>query len=190
MEAIDQEILELGFMLEAKGLSHSQIDRFFEHHGVKGQKWGVIRKRAQNTLANKPQGPNDNFTRSGRTTRSTMGKTQTRTARNVKRGAAFIAGNIPGLILYNAVSKPVNGKKPPKTQSGAAYAAKLVATGVLLTPLSAIAYHQMAAPVRIHDKATSTAAGKKSSKAKKKNPQAKEIAQVEAFLKKNPNPPS
>ena len=41
----ETDILEIGLMLEEKGLSHSEIDSYFEHHGVKGQKWGVRRAR-------------------------------------------------------------------------------------------------------------------------------------------------
>jgi hypothetical protein len=41
----EDDILELGFMLEDKGLTHSEIDDFLEHHGIKGQKWGVRNSR-------------------------------------------------------------------------------------------------------------------------------------------------
>jgi len=37
----DKDIHILGTMLEEKGLSHSEIDAYFEHHGVKGMKWGI-----------------------------------------------------------------------------------------------------------------------------------------------------
>jgi len=40
----DEEIDVVGAMLEEKGLSHSEIDAFFEHAGVKGMKWGVRRR--------------------------------------------------------------------------------------------------------------------------------------------------
>jgi hypothetical protein len=40
----ETDILELGFMLEEKGLTHEQIDAYFEHHGTKGMKWGVRRR--------------------------------------------------------------------------------------------------------------------------------------------------
>jgi hypothetical protein len=43
----DEEIYEIGMMLEEKGLSHSEIDYFLEHHGVKGQKWGVRKSRKE-----------------------------------------------------------------------------------------------------------------------------------------------
>jgi hypothetical protein len=39
----DDEIYSVGMMLEEKGLSHSQIDAYFEHHGVKGMRWGERR---------------------------------------------------------------------------------------------------------------------------------------------------
>lgn len=39
----DEEIDELGFMLEDKGMSHADIDAYFEHAGKKGMKWGVRR---------------------------------------------------------------------------------------------------------------------------------------------------
>ena len=42
----DEEIDVVGAMLEEKGLSHSEIDAFFEHAGVKGMKWGVRRKNS------------------------------------------------------------------------------------------------------------------------------------------------
>ena len=41
----DDEIYELGMLLEGKGLSHSEIDDFLEHQGVKGMKWGVRRSK-------------------------------------------------------------------------------------------------------------------------------------------------
>lgn len=37
----EDDIHNLGLMLEEKGLSHSQIDSYFEHHGVKGMHWGI-----------------------------------------------------------------------------------------------------------------------------------------------------
>lgn len=37
----DAEIDRVGTALEDLGLSHSQIDAYFEHHGVKGMHWGV-----------------------------------------------------------------------------------------------------------------------------------------------------
>ena len=40
---------EIGEYLEHRGLSDDEIDDFFEHHGVKGQKWGV--RRAQKKAA-------------------------------------------------------------------------------------------------------------------------------------------
>jgi len=42
----EEQIDLVGSMLEDKGLSHSEIDAFFEHSGVKGMKWGV-RKEAK-----------------------------------------------------------------------------------------------------------------------------------------------
>lgn len=42
----EDQIDLIGTMLEDKGLSHSEIDDFFEHSGVKGMKWGV-RKAAK-----------------------------------------------------------------------------------------------------------------------------------------------
>lgn len=35
----------IGQMLEDKGLTHEEIDAYFEHAGVKGMKWGVRRQR-------------------------------------------------------------------------------------------------------------------------------------------------
>ena len=44
----EEEIDDVGTMLEDKGLSHSEIDAYFEHAGVKGMKWGQRRtKKAQ-----------------------------------------------------------------------------------------------------------------------------------------------
>lgn len=37
----DEQIDEIGSMLEDKGLTHSEIDTYFEHRGVKGMKWGI-----------------------------------------------------------------------------------------------------------------------------------------------------
>ena len=36
----EKEISEIGAMFEAKGLTHSEIDEYFAHRGVKGMKWG------------------------------------------------------------------------------------------------------------------------------------------------------
>lgn len=36
---------EIGMFLEHQGMSDEFIDQFFEHHGVKGQKWGVRRQK-------------------------------------------------------------------------------------------------------------------------------------------------
>lgn len=46
----DEQIDEIGTMLEDKGLTHSEIDAYFEHRGVKGMKWGV--RRQQKRTAN------------------------------------------------------------------------------------------------------------------------------------------
>lgn len=50
----DEEIDSIGLMFEEKGVSHSEIDAYFAHRGVKGMKWGVRREqkntaRYQNT---------------------------------------------------------------------------------------------------------------------------------------------
>jgi hypothetical protein len=42
----DSDILELGHMLEGKGLSDEEIDNVLIHYGVRGMKWGVRRDRA------------------------------------------------------------------------------------------------------------------------------------------------
>lgn len=36
---------QIGMFLEHQGLSDATIDDFFEHHGVKGQKWGVRKQK-------------------------------------------------------------------------------------------------------------------------------------------------
>lgn len=41
----EKEISEIGSMLESKGLTHSEIDAYFAHRGVKGMKWGVRREQ-------------------------------------------------------------------------------------------------------------------------------------------------
>ena len=38
---------QIGEFLEHQGLSDEQIDAYFEHHGVKGQKWGVRKAEAR-----------------------------------------------------------------------------------------------------------------------------------------------
>lgn len=48
-----QEEIWLGEMMEAQGLSHSQIDEYFEHHGVKGQKWGIRNQRKRDFADNR-----------------------------------------------------------------------------------------------------------------------------------------
>lgn len=41
-----ENIDDIGFMLEEKGMSHSQIDMYFlNHHGLKGMKWNVRRQK-------------------------------------------------------------------------------------------------------------------------------------------------
>lgn len=40
----DEDIDDIGFMLEEKGLTHEEIDEYFEHYGTKGMKWGVRRE--------------------------------------------------------------------------------------------------------------------------------------------------
>jgi len=47
----EADIDTVGHMLEEKGLSHSQIDSYFEHHGVKGMKWGVRREQKRAAYA-------------------------------------------------------------------------------------------------------------------------------------------
>ncbi len=54
----EDDILEIGDMLEEKGLSHSEIDSYFEHHGVVGMKWGVRRRNriARTVMVGKGKG--------------------------------------------------------------------------------------------------------------------------------------
>ncbi len=40
MAFVESDIETIGLMLEEKGLTHSEIDNYFEHHGVRGMKWG------------------------------------------------------------------------------------------------------------------------------------------------------
>lgn len=108
--------------------SDLEVEDFLNHHGVKGQKWGV----------------RNSITFTGRT-RVRGNRRQSRSARNGKRVVAALLGGPFGLIAYNALSAPL--KKPiKKKQSGAAFVTKLIATGILTTPVSAIAYAQIAAP--------------------------------------------
>jgi len=148
----DEQYLAVGQDLEAAGLSHAQIDAYFEHHGVKGQKWGIrnAKNRVDGVLAGKAYKNHPGFNRQGRTASGTGGRYQSRSARNVKRVAAAII--LPGIgdTLYNTIAKPLDPKSPlaKKTQSGTAFTVKLVAAGVLGTPLAAINYYQIAKPVR------------------------------------------
>lgn len=41
----EEEIDEIGLVLEHGGMSDNDIDTYFAHHGVKGMKWGERRKR-------------------------------------------------------------------------------------------------------------------------------------------------
>ena len=43
----ESDIQMFGTMLEQKGLTHAEIDVWFEHQGVKGMKWGVRRAEAR-----------------------------------------------------------------------------------------------------------------------------------------------
>ena len=43
----DKQIDAIGLMLEEKGLTHSEIDAYFEHHGKKGMKWGIRKGKAE-----------------------------------------------------------------------------------------------------------------------------------------------
>lgn len=43
----DEQIDKIGSMLEDKGLTHSEIDTYFEHRGVKGMKWGIRKGKAE-----------------------------------------------------------------------------------------------------------------------------------------------
>lgn len=45
------DVEKLGMFLEHQGFSDEAIDAYFEHHGVKGQKWGV--SRSKNRALNK-----------------------------------------------------------------------------------------------------------------------------------------
>jgi len=46
-----EEIDSIGTILEEKGMSHSDIDLYFEHYGVPGMKWG--KRRLLNRSLNK-----------------------------------------------------------------------------------------------------------------------------------------
>lgn len=52
----EDEIYSLGMLLESRGLSHSEIDSYFEHFGVRGMKWGVRRTRRAERLARWKEG--------------------------------------------------------------------------------------------------------------------------------------
>lgn len=39
------DVDEIGIFLEYQGMSDAAIDQYFEHHGVKGQKWGVRKQQ-------------------------------------------------------------------------------------------------------------------------------------------------
>lgn len=51
----DEEIYALGMDLELAGFSHSEIDTYFQHAGVKGMKWGVRKSRKETGLT-RPRG--------------------------------------------------------------------------------------------------------------------------------------
>lgn len=55
----DEELNEIGWALEDGGFTHSEIDEWFEHAGIKGMKWGVRRQRRASAFerAAVPGGP-------------------------------------------------------------------------------------------------------------------------------------
>lgn len=55
----EKEISEIGVMLEDKGLTHQEIDAYFEHSGVKGMKWGVRRANAKEARGQKRANRNE-----------------------------------------------------------------------------------------------------------------------------------
>lgn len=51
MHITEAEVEHIGWTLEGKGFTDSQIDSYFKHAGVKGMKWGVRRERRVERLA-------------------------------------------------------------------------------------------------------------------------------------------
>lgn len=51
----DNLIHAIGMKLEGMGCTDAQIDEYFEHHGVKGMKWG-FRKSKKTTGVSRPRG--------------------------------------------------------------------------------------------------------------------------------------
>lgn len=85
----DEQIYKIGNFLEHQGFSDESIDAYFEHHGIKGQKWGVRRAaRKQGRQLNKASRKKDaaNFEKSVEKAREhfSSGKAQ----RNLKKAKA------------------------------------------------------------------------------------------------------
>lgn len=114
-------------------------EAFLAHYGVKGMHWGIRKSTAGGTRERRF----NKAIRGGH-----HGTPQTRAARNIKRGAAFLIASAPGLLLYNAISAPLKEGSKVKTQSKAALYGKTFAASILTTPLGGLLYYQMSAPLK------------------------------------------
>jgi hypothetical protein len=86
------DIDSVGKQLEDRGLTDEQIDEFLEHHGVKGQKWGVRRATKLQSMSKQTVERNLNVQRKVGTV-----------------GAAYVGAKATGLVLAAIGASPAVG---------------------------------------------------------------------------------
>lgn len=93
----ETQVLELGHMLEMKGLRDDEIDNILSHHGVKGMKWGV--RKAQLGSAAKATGRG--ISRGAKATGRGVSRGAKAAGRGAKKVGTFAKDN-PEVVLAGA----------------------------------------------------------------------------------------